>query len=135
MPFSYTRTIHFSDTDAAGVVFFARYLAICHEAYEEGLAAAGLRFGALFEGGDTMVPVSKSEARYLRPLVAGDKLRIEVKHDRLTPDSFALNFDMIKLGNPEKLAAFVRTEHVCVNTRKRERQALSPELERALATF
>jgi len=135
MPFSYTRTVHFADTDAAGVVFFARYLSICHEAYEEGVAAAGLRFGALFEGGETMVPVSKSEARYLRPLFAGDKLRIDVRHERLTPDSFALNYDLFKLGNPEKLAAVVRTEHVCVNTRLRERQQLSPELERALATF
>ena len=41
MPFTYERTIHFADTDAAGVVFFANYLRLCHEAYEEALAAAG----------------------------------------------------------------------------------------------
>jgi len=35
MPFTYSRTVHFADTDAAGVVFFANFLAICHEAYEE----------------------------------------------------------------------------------------------------
>jgi 1,4-dihydroxy-2-naphthoyl-CoA hydrolase len=32
MPFSHHRTVRFADTDAAGVVFFARTLAICHEA-------------------------------------------------------------------------------------------------------
>ena len=42
MSFAYSRTIHFADTDAAGVVYFARYLSICHEAYEEALAAAGI---------------------------------------------------------------------------------------------
>ena len=41
MPFSYSRSVRFADTDAAGVVFFANYLALCHEAYEEALA--GLR--------------------------------------------------------------------------------------------
>ena len=42
MPFVYHRTIRFADTDAAGVVFFPNYLTICHEAYEESLAAAGI---------------------------------------------------------------------------------------------
>lgn len=132
MPFPYHRTIHFNDTDAAGVVFFARYLAICHEAYEEALTAAGLPFGRLFADGETIVPVSKSEAKYLRPLVCGDKLRIDLRQERLTPESFAIHYEITKLGNPDKLAAVVRTEHVCVNTRKRERQPLSPELEQAL---
>lgn len=133
MPFSYHRTVHFSDTDAAGVVFFARYLAICHEAYEEALTAAGLPFAALFENSDTIVPVSKSEAKYLRPLKSGDKLRIDLRHERLSPESFAIHYELFKLGNPEKLAAVVRTEHVCANMAKREREALSPALEAALA--
>ena len=38
MPFAYLRTIHFPDTDAAGVVFFPNYFAMCHEAYEEALS-------------------------------------------------------------------------------------------------
>lgn len=46
MSFAYSRHIHFRDTDAAGVVFFANYLALCHEAYEEALAAAGLEISA-----------------------------------------------------------------------------------------
>ena len=47
MPFTYARTVHFPDTDAAGVVFFPNYLSICHEAYEEALAAANVRHGAV----------------------------------------------------------------------------------------
>jgi len=34
MTFAYDRKIHFADTDSAGVVYFARLLSICHEAYE-----------------------------------------------------------------------------------------------------
>ncbi|MBD2021122.1 1,4-dihydroxy-2-naphthoyl-CoA hydrolase, partial [Leptolyngbya sp. FACHB-36] len=42
MPFVYSRTVRFSDTDAAGVVYFASALSICHEAYEASLAAVGV---------------------------------------------------------------------------------------------
>jgi len=44
MAFTYRRTIRFADTDAAGVVFFPNYFSICHEAYEESLAADGIEF-------------------------------------------------------------------------------------------
>lgn len=135
MSFSYNRTVHFADTDAAGVVFFARYYAICHEAYEEALTANGMPFGKLFDKSPTIIPVSRSEARYLRPLISGDKLRIELRHERLSPESFAIHYEVFKLGNPDKLAAVVRTEHVCVNTEKREREPLSPGLEAALAAL
>ena len=135
MPFSYSRTIHFADTDAAGVVFFARYYSICHEAYEEAITAAGLPFKSLFDEAGTIIPVSKSEAKYLRPLVCGDMLRITLRYERLTPDSYAIHYELFKLGHPEKLAAVVRTEHVCISTKSRERQALAPELEAALSTL
>ena len=34
MAFAYYYTVRFQDTDAAGVVYFANVLRICHEAYE-----------------------------------------------------------------------------------------------------
>src|ERR1700691_850243 len=76
MSFHYHRTVHFADTDAAGVVFFANYFVICHEAYEESLAAAGIELIAFFSKAPIIIPVAKSEAVYLRPLHVGDKLRI-----------------------------------------------------------
>lgn len=42
MPFTYNRTVRFQDTDAAGVVYFANVLGICHEAYEESLEASSI---------------------------------------------------------------------------------------------
>ena len=42
MTFTYSRQIYLSDTDAAGVVYFAKGLEICHQAYEESLAEAGI---------------------------------------------------------------------------------------------
>jgi 1,4-dihydroxy-2-naphthoyl-CoA hydrolase len=124
MAFSYTRTIRLADTDAAGVVFFARTLAICHEAYEEAIAAAGIDLRNLLGAADVIVPIAKSEAEYLRPLRVGDKVRISVAHEALSANAFAIRFEIVKLGPPEKVAARVRTEHVCTSLAKRERVAM-----------
>src|SRR5882672_12700556 len=128
MPFVYERTVRLADTDAAGVVYFARTLSICHEAYEEALAAAGIKLADLLGANGIVVPISRSEAGYKRPLRPGDKLRITVAPSPLTEHSFAIRFEITKLGLPEKLAASVRTEHVCTAPAKRERVALPPAL-------
>ncbi len=132
MPFSHARTVRFADTDAAGVVFFARYLAMCHEAYEEALAVAGLPLARFFADTGLVVPIARSEASYLRPLECGDRLRIEVSPTRLGEHSFALAFTLWKIvpaadpavANTEKRAAVARTEHVCIDARSRERRPL-----------
>ena len=124
-PFLYRRTIHFPDTDAAGVVFFARYLNIVHEGYEESLAAAGLPLATFFTDHGVIVPVAKSEASYLRPLRCGDQIEVELCPVRLNENSFALDATIWKrVGESRKRAAVVRTEHVCIDSIKRERLAL-----------
>ncbi len=128
MVFNYARTVHFPDTDAAGVVFFARYLFICHEAYEESLAAAGIPLATFFSDHGVVIPIAKSEATYLRPLVCGDKLRVEVTPSRLSENSFALNYVIWKNGTADKRAAVARTEHVCISSTTRERLPLPAAL-------
>ena len=128
MPFSHLRTVRLADTDAAGVVFFARTLALCHEAYEESLAAAGLDLNDFLGRADLVVPISRSEADYQRPLRVGDKLRISVTPSPLSENAFAVRYEIVKLGAAEKLAARVRTEHVCTSIAKRARAPLPPAL-------
>lgn len=128
MPFSYRRTVRFADTDAAGVVFFANYLAICHEAYEEALAVAGIELQTFFADTGIVIPIAKSQADYLRPLRAGEKLRIELTPEPLSENSFALRYEVYRLGSPDKLAARVRTEHVATSPAKRERVPLPPAI-------
>ena len=128
MSFTHHRTVRLADTDAAGVVFFARTLMLCHEAYEESLSRAGLDLKQFLGGADLIIPISKSEADYLRPLVCGDKLKITVKPTALSESSFALDFEVTKIGPPDKLAARVRTEHVATSLAKRARIPLPPAL-------
>lgn len=128
MPFAYLRTVHFPDTDAAGVVFFANYLGICHEAYEEALNASGIELKSFFSDTGVVVPVAKSEADYLRPLACGDKLKVTVTPTLLSENSFEIRYEVTRLGAGDKLAARVRTEHVCTSPQKRERVPLPPAL-------
>jgi 1,4-dihydroxy-2-naphthoyl-CoA hydrolase len=126
--FTYDRTIHFPDTDAAGVVYFPNYLSICHEAYEEALAAAGLPVRTFFSDQGVMIPVSKSSADYLRALYCGDRVRVSLKPTLLNENTFSIEYDITRLGPREKLAGQVRTSHVCVNSATRERAPLPPAL-------
>ncbi|MEO6875613.1 MAG: thioesterase family protein [Opitutaceae bacterium] len=128
MPFTYQRTVHFPDTDAAGVVFFANYLVICHEAYEEALGAAGIELSKFFSDTGVVVPIAKSEAEYLRPLACGDKLRVSVAPSLLSENSFAVRYEITRMGNGDKIAARIRTEHVCTSHQKRARAPLPPAL-------
>jgi 1,4-dihydroxy-2-naphthoyl-CoA hydrolase len=128
MPYTYTRTIRLADTDAAGIVFFANYLVLCHEAYEDALTAAGLPVQEFIAGGDVIVPIAKSSVDYLRPLQCGDAISVTLKPSQLSANSFAIDYELTRLSTPPKVAARARTEHVCTSRSKRERVALSDKL-------
>jgi 1,4-dihydroxy-2-naphthoyl-CoA hydrolase len=128
MPFTYRRTVHFADTDSAGVVFFANYLVICHEAYEESLSAHGIDLKTFFEVTGVVVPVTKSEAEYRRPLSCGDRLDVTVQPRALSENSYEIRFEITRADPQGKSAALVRTEHVCIDSETRERRPLPAAL-------
>lgn len=128
MPFSYLRNLHLADTDAAGVVYFARTLSLCHEAYEEALASAGVSLNDLLGGAGIAVPIGRCEAEYLRPLRATERVRITVTPELLSENSFAVRYEVFRIGTPDKLAARVRTEHVCTAPALRDRAPLPAKL-------
>ena len=136
MAYTYQRTIHFADTDAAGVVYFANYLSLCHEAYEEALGAAGIDLKDFFSDNGIVIPVAKSAVDYLRPLVCGDKIAITVKPAAVAPDTFTIDYEVTRLARPagknapapRKLAAVAQTRHVCIRSENRARAELPPAL-------
>ena len=128
MAFRYDRTIRLADTDAAGMVFFARTLALCHEAYEASLAAAGINLNDFLGGTGIVVPIARSEAEYLRPLRCGDRVRVSVAPELISEQAFAIRFEVVKPGPPEKVAARVRTEHICTSPARRQRAAIPATL-------
>lgn len=76
--FEYLRQVRLSDTDAAGVVYFANGLEICHEAYEAFLTAAGVDLRSFFSGQTVAVPIVRAELDFRRPLYVGDSLVVQL---------------------------------------------------------
>ncbi|MBD2307690.1 acyl-CoA thioesterase [Chroococcidiopsis sp. FACHB-1243] len=126
MTFTYTRTIRFQDTDAAGVVYFANVLSICHEAYEESLAASGVNIQAFFSKSSVAMPIVHASADFFRPMFCGDKILIDLTPKYMGDDYFEVTYKMVDAGDRE--VAKVLTEHVCIDPKSRKRQQLPSEI-------
>jgi 1,4-dihydroxy-2-naphthoyl-CoA hydrolase len=122
-PFIYDRTIHFHDTDAAGVVYFANGLSICHEAYEASLAASSIELQSFFRGGAIAVPITHASIDFFKPMFCGDRIAVSLVKTLLSPDSFQIEYQLFfDLESEEKRAiAKALTKHTCIdpNTRKK----------------
>ncbi len=126
-PFIYDLQIHFADTDAAGVVYFANGLKICHEAYEASLAVAGIDLRAFFKGEAIAVPITHASIDFFKPMFCGDRLAISLKSTLLTPESFQIDYQIYQQESRVKAIATAITKHICIDA-QRHRCSLSAEL-------
>ncbi len=128
MAFICDRPIYFRDTDAAGVLYFANLLAICHEVYEASLVASGIDLKVFFRNPDQAVPITHAEVDFYRPVTCGDCLRIVLSPSRVSDSEFAIHY-AAHLGNPtSNPVGKALTRHVCIHPVTRRRQPLSPDL-------
>jgi 1,4-dihydroxy-2-naphthoyl-CoA hydrolase len=128
--FIYDRTIHFRDTDAAGVVYFANGLSICHEAYEASLEASGIELQSFFRGGAIAVPITHASIDFFKPMFCGDRIVVSLVKTLLSPESFQIEYQLFfDIESVEKKAiAKALTKHVCIDPNTRKRCNLSPAL-------
>jgi len=132
MPFTYSRTVRFADTDAAGVVYFANVLSICHEAYEAALAAAGIDLKSFFSNPTTAFPIVHTSVDFRRPMSCGDRLAIHVTLRQQSEDSFELGYQ-VQLA--DRVAAIGITKHVCIDPASRTRQPLPADIAQFVQTL
>ncbi|MBP5972301.1 acyl-CoA thioesterase [Brasilonema sp. CT11] len=121
MAFIYNRTIRFQDTDAAGVVYFANLLSICHEAYEESLIVSGINLKDFFTNPSVAFPIVHANVDFFRPLYCGDNLVIRLMPQQLSIDRFEVAYEVI-VG--EVIAGKAVTRHVCIETSSRTKTEL-----------
>ena len=119
--FIYLRTVYLADTDAAGVVYFAKAMQMCHEAYEESLAAREIYLQQYLAAGEVAIPIIHAEIDFFRPLFCGDKLQIHLAVDQIQASEFAIAYQIHAAGKPQKSLVKAHTRHVCINPRSRTR--------------
>lgn len=129
MPFTYTRTIRFQDTDAAGVVYFANVLAMCHEAYEESLAASDINLKLFFSNPNVAIPIVHASADFFSPMFCGDKVLIQLIPQHLSSEKFEVNYQFIA---ENRVVAQAITRHVCIDAAARSRKEIPAEMIRWL---
>ncbi|MBF2029142.1 MAG: acyl-CoA thioesterase [Oscillatoriales cyanobacterium C42_A2020_001] len=124
MPFVYSRTIRFQDTDAAGVVYFANVLSICHEAYEASLAAAGIDLKTFFSGSEIAVPIVHASVDFFKPMFCGDLLAVHLHTTQTKASEFEIHYRLFGDSNLEKALSQAVTRHVCIEVKTRSRYSL-----------
>ena len=119
MSFNYKYTIQFRDTDAAGVVYFANILSICHIAYEASLIASGIDLKLFVSNPEFAVPITHTSADFFKPLYCGDRITIELTPRSIDSCRFEITY---QLGS-----ATVITKHVVIDPDTRKQKKL-PEI-------
>lgn len=124
MSFTYNRTVHFRDTDAAGVVYFANVLSMCHEAYEASLAVSGINLKLFFTQPTVAIPIVHASVDFFRPMFCGDELQIHLTPQKLRDTKFEISYHIIAASSSEQPLAQAITRHVCINPTTRTKTQL-----------
>jgi 1,4-dihydroxy-2-naphthoyl-CoA hydrolase len=141
MSFSYDYTVQFRDTDAAGVVYFASILSICHVAYEASLVAAGIELKSFVSNPEFAIPIAHVSADFFRPLSCGNRITIELTPTRIDDCKFEIAY---QISMPEAVAdsarrshfaATVTTKHVAIDPQLRKRRELPAAIVNWLAQY
>ncbi|BAZ86947.1 acyl-CoA thioesterase [Dolichospermum compactum] len=131
MAFTYYYTVRFQDTDAAGVVYFANILRICHEAYEVSLAASSINLKSFFTNPSVVFPIVHTNVDFLRPMYCGDNLMISLLAEKIGLDKFEITYEIII---DEVMVAKAITRHVCIDASSKMKQELPDYINNWLTT-
>lgn len=137
MSFSYQYTVQFRDTDAAGVVYFANILSLCHIAYEASLIESGIDLKSFVNNPEFAVPIVHVSVDFFRPLFCGDRVNINLTPCQIDNYKFEINYEILSIADQpigsaaslkeyrKSVSAIAKTKHIAINSQTRKRQELS----------
>jgi 1,4-dihydroxy-2-naphthoyl-CoA hydrolase len=135
VPFKYNYTIQFRDTDAAGVVYFANIISICHTAYEASLVRSKIDLKSFVNNLEFAVPISHVSGDFFKPLFCGDRITIELTTCSIDSSKFEIKYQILPTDDksigkdsPSAIYATAITRHVVINTLTRKRRELPQAL-------
>jgi 4-hydroxybenzoyl-CoA thioesterase len=113
----YERPVRFEEIDAAGIVFFGRFMSWSHEAMEHFFGHLPGGYVDLIVRRRVGFPAVHLHADWKLPFKFGDTIRIETSIAKVgtTSVTFRYDFGRIRPGGTEAEPA-ARIEHVCVTT-------------------
>jgi 1,4-dihydroxy-2-naphthoyl-CoA hydrolase len=124
MSFEYQYTVQFRDTDAAGVVYFASIISICHVAYEASLIQSGIDLKLFVNNPDFAIPITHVSADFYQPLFCGDRVIIELTPRSIDSCKFEIDYQILAGSNSGLKLATVMTKHIAIDPVIRKRRDL-----------
>jgi 4-hydroxybenzoyl-CoA thioesterase len=113
----FERPIKFEDVDAAGIVFFARFVTYAHEAMEHFFSTLAGGYAGLIMKRRVGFPAVDVKMSFVSPARYGDTLRIETRVLKLGTRSTTFQYRMFHAGT-EQLACTVEHTVVVSDLRK-----------------
>ncbi len=123
--------VRFQDIDAAGIVFFARFFEIFHDAYVETLRANGCDLVRVLDEKIWAAPLTRAHAEYRRPLRFGDEIMVEVAAEQ-NEKGVSMLFRAVSSADATVLFASGKTDHAFVDAQTFKRVAVPTEVLKAL---
>ncbi len=120
MPYSYQ--VQLRDTDAAGVVYFANLLAICHGAYESSMANAGINLKEMVTSPLLALPIIHASIDFQQPIYCGDRLQIHLTPSIHSSNEFRVSYQICLAAG--QVAGRAITKHVSIDPATRKRSNL-----------
>ena len=120
-PYVHRTTLRFRDTDAAGIIYFASYFTLAHEALEACMLHYDLGVGRVTRERDYILPLVHADGDFAAPLRVDDEVLIEVSTAKVGTTSFAIAYTMTTPEGTHVCQA--QTVHVSLH---RERQKPIP---------
>lgn len=120
--FEQIRRVHLKETDAAGIVFFASYYTMAHDAYELALEKHGFLLSDLIKS--FLFPIVHSQANYFHPLLLSQRIKITTSCSKISQRSFELTYrfyaisEDLDLPQEINLCTELKTVHVSVKDGK-----------------
>ncbi len=131
--FTHKLTAQVHDTDAAGVIYFANFYRMAHTTYEAFMESLGYSIRYFLDEAPCLPLIVHSQADYKKPIRTGDKLKIELKVEKVGTSSYGLAYQ-IKDHNDE-LVADLKTVHVAVSKRTNGKMPLPEDFKKKLLEF
>ena len=101
--------VKLTDTDAAGILFFASYLTLAHEAYESFMEKIDVSLRYIIEDSVNFVVIAHTEVDYKSSLRLEDRYSIDITVSKIGKTSFELEYLFEKEGQE---IATAKTVHV-----------------------
>lgn len=124
--------VRMHDTDMAGILYFGSQFRFVHDAWEDMIAEMGFSFERLFGKENFLFVIVHAESDYLRPLQAGDSLKIVAVIEEIKNTSFIVNY---KIFRDKDLVGTAKTIHVTIDKLTRKKIPIPPHFRSKLQMY